>query len=386
MFIFFLIAALLCVYFWVQRRYSYWNKRGYLTVKPSFPVGNLSGVGYKITSAEKFDQIYKEFKGKASVLGIFTFLSPTLLPIDPEFVKNVLVRDFSSFHDRGMYYNRKDDPLSANILTVEGAEWKELRTKLSPTFTGGKMKLMFDIVNEISDRLVRVVGDEVKITSTIEMKEYTAKYTSDVIGNVAFGIECNCLEDSDSEFRKYGKKVFDITPFLLLKFFFACAAPDFSRKIGLVTTEKDVINYFFNTFKETFALRQKQAQQGIKRNDFLELLLQLNKSENSEGLTLQQLAANSFLFFGGGFETSSTTMTFSLYELALNQDIQDKLRQEIEEHLGSDGKLTYDKLSEMKYLDNIINGEKISTFKENQTTFEINLPLALKISFDFKKF
>ena len=85
---------------------------------------------------------------------------------------------------------------------------------------------------------------------------------------------------------------------------------DFSRKIGLITTSKDVIDYFFNTFKETFALRQKQAQQGFKRNDFLELLLQLNKSDkDNEGLTLQQLAANAFLFFGGGFETSSTTMT-----------------------------------------------------------------------------
>ena len=356
MFFYLVAVALLCSYFWVQRRYSYWDRRGFLTVKPRFPFGNLSGVGYKITSAEAYDNMYKEFKGKAPILGVFQFLSPVLLPIDPELVKNILVRDFSSFTDRGFYYNRKDDPLSASILTVEGPEWRELRTKLSPTFTSGKMKLMFDIVNEISDRLVKVVRDETKLTNTIEIREYTAKFTNDVIGNVAFGIEPNCLEDLNSDFRKYGKKIFDLSAFDLLKFLFTSAAPDISRKIGLVFFDKSAARYFMKIFNETFALREKQGP-GIKRNDFLELLLQFQNSNKNNGFTAQQLAANAFLFYIGGFETSSTTMTFSLYELALNKDIQDKLRQEIQKCLGNDRKLTYDKLNEMKYLDNFINGE-----------------------------
>lgn len=47
---------------------------------------------------------------------------------------------------------------------------------------------------------------------------------------------------------------------------------------------------------------------------------------------------------------------FALYELALNQDIQDRLRQEIEENLVKyDGIVTYEGLLEMKYLDMIFN-------------------------------
>lgn len=49
-------------------------------------------------------------------------------------------------------------------------------------------------------------------------------------------------------------------------------------------------------------------------------------------------------------------MTFALYELAFNQKIQDKLRNEIliavEEN---EGKLTYDIIFELKYLDMVIN-------------------------------
>ena len=45
-------------------------------------------------------------------------------------------------------------------------------------------------------------------------------------------------------------------------------------------------------------------------------------------------------------------MTFSTYELALNQDIQDRLRTEIQEVLDKyNGEVTYDAIKEMKYLD-----------------------------------
>lgn len=45
-------------------------------------------------------------------------------------------------------------------------------------------------------------------------------------------------------------------------------------------------------------------------------------------------------------------MTFCTYELALNQDIQDRLRTEIEAVLVKyNGEVTYDAIAEMKYLD-----------------------------------
>lgn len=64
------------------------------------------------------------------------------------------------------------------------------------------------------------------------------------------------------------------------------------------------------------------------------------------------MAAESFIFFSGGFETSSSTLTFCVYELALNQDIQQKLREEIQNGLEeNEGKITYDLLFSFKYLD-----------------------------------
>lgn len=50
-------------------------------------------------------------------------------------------------------------------------------------------------------------------------------------------------------------------------------------------------------------------------------------------------------------------MMFCLYELAQNQEIQDKLRDEIKETLEkNDGKLTYDSMIEMIYMQMVIDG------------------------------
>jgi cytochrome P450 family 6 len=75
-------------------------------------------------------------------------------------------------------------------------------------------------------------------------------------------------------------------------------------------------------------------------------------------LSAKELAAQAFVFFSAGFETSATTMSFCLYELALNTDIQDRLRNEIdavlEKHGGS---CTYEAIQEMNYLDKTVSGK-----------------------------
>ena len=79
---------------------------------------------------------------------------------------------------------------------------------------------------------------------------------------------------------------------------------------------------------------------------------------NFEGISMDSLAAQAFLFFAAGFETSSTTMTFCLYELSLHQDIQDRLREEIDVVLRKhDGKLTYEGIQQMEYLDKVVSGK-----------------------------
>jgi cytochrome P450 family 6 len=53
-------------------------------------------------------------------------------------------------------------------------------------------------------------------------------------------------------------------------------------------------------------------------------------------------------------------MTFCLYELSLHQDIQERLREEIDVVLKKyDGKVTYEAIQEMEYLDKVVSGKAL---------------------------
>lgn len=108
-----LIGLLVAGYYYVKKRYRYWNDRGFASPPSVFLLGSMKGIGTSIHECEGIDVIYKKYKGKAPAVGIFFFLRPTILPLDPELYKNVLVRDFGSFHDRGFYFDKEGDPLSA---------------------------------------------------------------------------------------------------------------------------------------------------------------------------------------------------------------------------------------------------------------------------------
>jgi cytochrome P450 family 6 len=358
-----IVTVNVLIYLWVQKRYRYWTDHGFLSEKPIFPVGNLWGVGYKYSEHEAMEKFYNKYKGKTPAVGLYFFFTPTLLIIDPELIRNISVKEFASFHDRTVYYNKENDPLSANVLTFEGKEWRDVRTKLTPIFTSGKMKMMFGIVNEIGDKFAKVLCANSAIKSEQEMRNWFARYTCDVIGNIAFGIDCNCLDNPKSEFKKYGARVFDITPLEYLKFMFSTSWPKLSRKLGLRLHPKESTDFFLKTFLKTI---EEREEKNISRPDFVQLLIQIKKETNGS-FTNTELAAESFIFYVGGFETSSTLMTFCAYELALNPDIQDRLREEIKEYLENcGGELSYNTLFEMEYLEKVINGWLLKSINLSQ--------------------
>jgi len=69
--------------------------------------------------------------------------------------------------------------------------------------------------------------------------------------------------------------------------------------------------------------------------------------------------AQALAFLSAGYETPASTLIFALYELALHPEIQQRLRAEIVQVLSKhDGKLTYDGMQDMSYLDRVLSGEE----------------------------
>ncbi|XP_058460174.1 probable cytochrome P450 6a14 [Malaya genurostris] len=355
------------VYLYIKSRHRFWSDRNFPCVRAkSFLYGHFKGAISNIHGCYLNQKLYQEFKRRGERFGGFSFfVIPTVTVVDLDLVKTILVRDFSIFHDRGIYNDPKADPLSGHLFLLEGAPWRSMRRKLAPTFTSGRMKNMFGMIIDVAKEFENFMMKNYDRQPEIEMKDIVSRFTTDVIGTCAFGIECNTFNNPDSEFLKYGKKVLDQSIGNLLKLVFASLFKNVSRFLKVKLTDSEVEKFFIGLTRETVEFREKN---NVQRNDFLNLLIQIKNNvaltENPEetveetemGLTVDEMAAQCFVFFIAGFETSSTTMNFCLYELAKNPDIQEKLRDEIESAITrNNGKITYDLVMEMQYLDNVIN-------------------------------
>lgn len=291
------------------------------------------------------------------MLGLYFYLQPVLLVTDLDLIRNILIKDFQHFQNRGLFYNQQTDPLSANLFRIEYEKWKPLRTKLMPTFSTAKLKIIFPTILAIANELVECLNTAIKTDSEIEIYEWMGRYTIDTIGTCAFGIDCNSLSDPNTVFHEKSKKEFEQPKYGYTEAILMNTYVNVAKLLGIRLHHKDVTDFFINCVKETISYREEN---NVQRKDFMSLLIELKNSKNDqEKLTFNEIAAQAFVFFLGGFETAATTLTYCLYELALehNRDIQNKARNEILSILENyDGNLSFEALNDMTYIEQIING------------------------------
>ncbi|KAF6029389.1 CYP3A4 [Bugula neritina] len=133
------------------------------------------------TSVPRLHEKYvKKFPGK--VFGMFQGRTPVLDVADVEFVKEVTIKEFSSFMNRRTLID--EDSITANhVGEITSDHWKHIRTLLTPTFTSGKLKQMYPVIQRCSQRFVK----HLKSTDAapIVIKDYASGYTMDVIASTA---------------------------------------------------------------------------------------------------------------------------------------------------------------------------------------------------------
>lgn len=114
------------------------------------------------------------------------------------------------------------------------------------------------------------------------------------------------------------------------------------------------MNRLVHIVESNLKFREKNK---IVRNDFLDILKALKNKPGEYKFTDEDIVAHAAGFFVDGFETSSVILSFAIYEIAANINVQEKLRNEIEEICKKrNGDITYEDVQEMNYLDCVVKG------------------------------
>lgn len=327
------------------------------------------------TDCEHLKQLYQRFKGTGPFCGFYRLLRPTVLVLDRELMKQILFKDFSNFNDRGNYYNKDSDPLSAHLYNMRGGHWREMRPKVESLFGEDKLKFVFECLEHESQHFMQTFDQTLPIDgATIKVRDIISRYICDAIATCVFGLERQIgAQNPHNEFfamtqlalttRRHGSYVQG----LLYKY------PTLGQHMHFAITTRNVHDYFMTLIQNVVSNRELYK---IECQDFMQLLISKKAQEyrtNERGADekragvdaelrqrlLEELAACAFGFLHTGYESTARTLIYALHELALQEELQQRVREEVQQALQRhDNKLSYACINELELLGQVLQGEE----------------------------
>ncbi|XP_018375599.1 PREDICTED: cytochrome P450 9e2-like [Trachymyrmex cornetzi] len=350
-----LIAGTLSLYYLLFKDLNYFKKHGIPYVKPLPIVGSMKSTFLRRESIPDFIKSVYNLFPDAKYIGLYDVKNPIIMLRDPELIKSVTLKHFDMFMDHISFVDENQDPVfGKNLAALRGERWREIRSILSPAFTSSKMKtmykLMFDCGVDFGSYLAQLPPEE----RIMEIKDVFTRFTNDVIATCAFGVKVDSMRNRKNDFYVYGTEATNFTGNLIfLKMYILRTLPWLARILKLTFVREEIANFFRELVKITIKARDEN---GIVRPDMLQLMMESRGKDGKTELTIDDMVSQAFIFFFGGFESTSTLMCFAAHEIAINQNIHKRLQNEIDQVLeDTNGQATYEAVNSMEYLDAIIN-------------------------------
>ncbi|KAM3958200.1 cytochrome P450 6B2-like [Aphomia sociella] len=358
-----LIALGYALYYYFTRNFNYWKDRGIAGPEPTPMFGNVMKAALRrVNHGEIMSHIYQQYPNE-KVVGVYRMTTPSLLLRDLDIIKHIMIKDFDKFADRGVEFSKEG--LGANLFHADDDTWRGLRNRFTPIFTSGKLKNMLHLMDERGDLFVKHVEDITRKQSEHKIHSLIQRYTIITISACAFGLDFDDISDTNSFFQtlhKIDTDIFTANFALELDMMF----PNLFKKLNVSIFPKYVTKFFHELTRSVIDTRNGKP---TNRKDFMDLILELRqqkeihyrnaKDENKEmhlEITESVIAAQCFVFYAAGYETSATTMSYLLYLLAKNPHVQEKVHNEIDKILEKyNGEVTYDTIKDMTYLSKVFD-------------------------------
>lgn len=367
-----LVALLFSLYRWRKRTFSVFKELGIPGPEPSLIFGNLleiwtQGMG---PSARKWLKQYGD------IVGYYNGVIPGIVLRDPELMKRIFINDFQYFTGRQiMAVVSKNIPLNEVRLTrVSGDDWRHQKNIVLPAFKTSNIKKAFPIVYECAQECFRVIDTKIAGTDgCVELFELFCYMASD-FGLQFFAGARTDIQRNDAAAVALAKAAREsVGQFGGVVLFLLNILPDSPLLHKILLGVRSLFTQLPSDEmigRMLPIINHRRANPEPDREDVLQLLLNsekegMNRSGKAEGSNLAsaqpshplelRTSSNTCIFIIASIDAVASPLAFTSYLLAEHPKIQDRVRAEVQALLEKEGKLTYDNLSELAYLDQVLS-------------------------------
>ncbi|KAH8401409.1 hypothetical protein KR009_005314 [Drosophila setifemur] len=349
------LTAVGLLYVAMTWNFDYWRKRNVPGPKPKLLTGNYPNLyTFKRNVIYDLNDIYNQYKNKYDVVGVFSGRVPKLLVLSPELARRIFVANFRNFHDNELSQltDAKTDFIVANNpFFLPGEEWKQRRADIIPGLTMSRIKSVYPVTNKVCQQMTEWVKKQIRLGSAegINGKDLSLCFTSEMVTDCVLGLSADSFSEKPTPIVTHIKDLFNPHWTFIFLISLVSTFPSLLRWIKLRLVPLHVEKFFSGLMDTLVKTRKSQMSDGSQfhRSDFLDYMVQLGEKKKLEN---RDLLANTMTFLLDGYETTSTVLAHMLLLLGRNPEVQQRLREEIVEHL-KDGSIPFEKLNELPFLE-----------------------------------
>ncbi|XP_054167395.1 cytochrome P450 3A13-like [Oppia nitens] len=364
-------------------RLKFWIKHNITGPKPIAFYGNLFPTFYR-----PFNQLSIEwYKKYGTIFGIYRFYGPELVISDPIHIRQVLVTESTDVRFKP---NRLDDRNAENVYNINPRrdEWHEMRRSLTPMFTTRQLKRWTtSALKPCVDRFSRHLTDKSLYNGNkIALSDCVKDLILDIILVAVFGVDDTDMAVDGHRRAEIVRHINCLTHMSWLMFVVSNALPPpivnlWTRLTKWLGVQNEPHDEVFAAFIRNIIKKRRNrisnantanASPANRSDRFIDILIEFSaqseQHDKSSGTYRANLKQNTdtiddqivdlcLVLLFAGYHTVSTKLTLIIYELALNPQIQDNLRDEINEHFvntnGTDEveNINYETVKKLPFLD-----------------------------------
>lgn len=264
-----------------------------------------------------------------------------ILSRDNEVAQYILQKNQKNYHKSKFQSVYLSKYLGKGLLTVDGDFWLKQRRLIQPAFHKQKMN---QLVENMKATIISELG---QIKTDEEMNLFP------VISELAFNVVAKSLFEfsiSDEKLNRIKFIIEEVQNFLIKEIRLPHKAWWFSIS-GQVKKHLQLAEENNSIIREIIEVRNASKEEF---NDLLNMLLETRYEDTGEGMSVEQLIDEIKILFIAGHETTANALTFTLYLLGNNPEVQQQVLEEIL-MIESETDNVVEQLQKMTYTNAVLN-------------------------------
>ncbi|KAL6127816.1 hypothetical protein ACLB2K_071177 [Fragaria x ananassa] len=319
---------------------------------------------HQLSHRRTLHHYHTELASKYKTYRILDFFKYAVYTADPANVEHILKTNFGNYGKGSYVYNLITDSMGDGIFAVDGEKWRHQRKASSSQFSTKVLRdFSSDIIKTTAVKLCSIIHEAAVCDKSIEMQVLFMKSTLDAIVTILLGIDLDTMSGNEEGIR-FSDAFDDVSSSTLYRvadiFWKIKRFLNIGTEAVISKNIKVMHNFIYNLVNKKIETLQKSEEDGqlLKRRDFISKLLEAKETDPKY---LRDMVLS---FIAAGKDTTASALSWFIYMMCKNLDIQEKIAQEVREATGLNNtssadevaaNLTEEVLRKLQYLHSALN-------------------------------